>query len=133
MYNKTNEQYDQLEKMEVFYKEMENNHFEDDFERRRDIAGVEGQIDYWESDKTLRSVLSEQQELLVAEKQGQEELLNSMCVELKRLRNRMNKEKRAFKKNATIKIEPYLAEYIIGKYGVDKKSGTVKIPHTSDL
>lgn len=93
MYNKTNEQYDQLEKMEVFYKEMENNHFEDDFERRRDIAGVEGQIDYWESDKTLRSVLSEQQELLVAEKQGQEELLNSMCVELKRLRNRMNKEK----------------------------------------
>ena len=93
MYNKTNEQYDQLEKMEVFYKEMENNHFEDDFERRRDIAGVEGQIDYWESDKTLRSVLSEQQELLVAEKQGQEELMNSMCVELKQLRNRMNKEK----------------------------------------
>lgn len=93
MYNKTNEQYDQLEKMEVFYKEMENNHFEDDFERRRDIAGVGGQIDYWESDKTLRSVLSEQQELLVAEKQGQEELLNSMCVELKRIRNIMNKEK----------------------------------------
>lgn len=93
MYNKTDKQYDQLEKMEVFYKEMENNHFEDDFERRRDIAGVEGQIDYWESDKTLRSVLSEQQELLVAEKQGQEELLNSMCVELKRLRNRMNEEK----------------------------------------
>ena len=93
MYNKTNEQYDQLEKMEVFYKEMENNHFEDDFERRRDIAGVEGQIDYWKSDRTLRSVLSEQQELLVAEKQGQEELMNSMCVELKQLRNRMNKEK----------------------------------------
>lgn len=86
MYNKTNKQYDQLEKMEVFYKEMENNQFEDDFERRRDIAGVEGQIDYWKSDKTLRSVLSEQQELLVAEKQGQEELMNSMCVELKRLR-----------------------------------------------
>lgn len=86
MYNKTDKQYDQLEKMEVFYKEMENNQFEDDFERRRDIAGVEGQIDYWESDKTLRSVLSEQQELLVAEKQGQEELMNSMCVELKRLR-----------------------------------------------
>lgn len=93
MYNKTDKQYDQLEKMEVFYKEMENNQFEDDFERRRDIAGVEGQIDYWKSDKTLRSVLSEQQELLVAEKQGQEELLNSMCVELKRLRNRMNREK----------------------------------------
>ncbi len=86
MYNKTDKQYDQIEKMEVFYKEMENNQFEDDFERRRDIAGVEGQIDYWESDKTLRSVLSEQQELLVAEKQGQEELMNSMCVELKRLR-----------------------------------------------
>ena len=93
MYNKTNKQNDQLEKMEVFYKELETNQFEDDFERRRDIAGVEGQIDYWESDKTLRSVLSEQQELLVAEKQGQEELLNSMCVELKRLRNRMNREK----------------------------------------
>lgn len=93
MYNKTDKQYDQLEKMEVFYKEMENNQFEDDFERRRDIAGVEGQIDYWKSDKTLRSVLSEQQELLVAEKQGQEELMNSMCVELKQLRNRMNKEK----------------------------------------
>lgn len=93
MYNKTNKQYDQPEKMEVFYKEMENNQFEDDFERRRDIAGVEGQIDYWKSDKTLRSVLSEQQELLVAEKQGQEELMNSMCVELKQLRNRMNKEK----------------------------------------
>ena len=93
MYNKTDKQYDQIEKMEVFYKEMENNQFEDDFERRRDIAGVEGQIDYWESDKTLRSVLSEQQELLVAEKQGQEELMNSMCVELKQLRNRMNKEK----------------------------------------
>ena len=93
MYNKTNKQNDQLEKMEIFYKEMENNQFEDDFERRRDIAGVEGQIDYWESDKTLRSVLSGQQELLVAEKQGQEELLNSMCVELKRLRNRMNREK----------------------------------------
>ena len=86
MYNKTDKQYDQIEKMEVFYKEMENNQFEDDFERRRDIAGVEGQIEYWESDKTLRSVLSEQQELLVAEKQGQEELMNSMCVELKRLR-----------------------------------------------
>ena len=93
MYNKTDKQYDQLEKMEAFYKEMENNQFEDDFERRRDIAGVEGQIDYWKSDKTLRSVLSEQQELLVAEKQGQEELMNSMCVELKQLRNRMNKEK----------------------------------------
>ena len=93
MYNKTNKQYDQLEKMESFYKDMENNQFEDDFERRRDIAGVEGQIDYWKSDKTLRSVLSEQQELLVAEKQGQEELMNSMCVELKQLRNRMNKEK----------------------------------------
>lgn len=30
MYNKTDKQYDQLEKMEVFYKEMENNQFEDD-------------------------------------------------------------------------------------------------------
>ena len=53
MYNKTNKKYDQLEKMEVFNKEMENNKIEDDFERRRDIAGVEGQIDYWKSDKTL--------------------------------------------------------------------------------
>ncbi len=31
MYNKTDKQYDQLEKMEVFYKEMENNQFRDDF------------------------------------------------------------------------------------------------------
>ena len=31
MYNKTDKQYDQLEKMEVFYKEIENNQFEDDF------------------------------------------------------------------------------------------------------
>ena len=98
MYNKTDKQYDQIEKMEVFYKEMENNQFEDDFERRRDIAGVEGQIDYWESDKTLRSVLSEQQELLVAEKQGQEELMNSMCVELKRLR-KICKEKEGERSN----------------------------------
>lgn len=45
----------------------------------------------------------------------------------------MHKEKRALKKIATIKIEPYLAEYIIGKYGMDTKSGAVKIPHTSDL
>ncbi|MCK6143342.1 hypothetical protein [Prevotella intermedia] len=45
----------------------------------------------------------------------------------------MHKEKRALKKIATIKIEAYLAEYIIGKYGVDRKSGTVKIPPTSDL
>ncbi len=38
-------------KIGVFYKEMENNQFEDGW--RRDIAGVEGQIDYWKSDKTL--------------------------------------------------------------------------------
>ena len=42
----------------------------------------------------------------------------------------MHKEKRAFKKNATIKIEPYLAEYIIGKYGVDKKKWNGKNNHT---
>lgn len=45
----------------------------------------------------------------------------------------MEKEKWASKKIATIKIEPYLAEYVIGKYGTEHKHGTVKIPHTTDL
>lgn len=45
----------------------------------------------------------------------------------------MNKEKRALKKVTTIRIEPYLAEYIIGKYGTEQKNGAIKIPYTSDL
>lgn len=45
----------------------------------------------------------------------------------------MHKEKRALKKIATIKIEPYLAEYAIGKYGTEQKYGTVNIPYNSDL
>lgn len=45
----------------------------------------------------------------------------------------MDKKKRALKKIATIRIEPYLAEYVIGKYGVEEKNGAIKIPYTSDL
>ena len=45
----------------------------------------------------------------------------------------MNKEKRASKKIATIRIEPYLAEYVIGKYGMDPKNEAVNIPYTTDL
>ena len=44
----------------------------------------------------------------------------------------MHKEKRALKKIATIKIEPYLAEYIIGKYGI-QKNAVVNIPYNTDL
>ncbi len=45
----------------------------------------------------------------------------------------MHKEKRDLKKITTIRIEPYLAEYIIGKYGSEPINKTVKIPYTSDL
>lgn len=45
----------------------------------------------------------------------------------------MHKEKRAFKKIATIRIEPYLAEYIIGKYGMVEKNKVVNIPYNTDL
>lgn len=45
----------------------------------------------------------------------------------------MHKEKRALKKISTIRIEPYLAEYVIGKYGTEPKSGAVNIPYTTDL
>ena len=45
----------------------------------------------------------------------------------------MQKEKRLLKQVATIRIEPYLAEYIIGKYGIDLRSSAVKIPYTTDL
>lgn len=45
----------------------------------------------------------------------------------------MEKEKRARKQMVTIRIEPYLAEYISAKYGTDGMSGGVRIPCTSDL
>lgn len=45
----------------------------------------------------------------------------------------MHKEKRALKKIATIRIEPYLAEYISGKYGTEQKKGAVNIPYNTDL
>ena len=45
----------------------------------------------------------------------------------------MEKEKRARKQMVTIRIEPYLAEYISAKYGTDGVSGGVRIPCTSDL
>ena len=44
----------------------------------------------------------------------------------------MHKEKRALKKIAIIKIEPYLAEYVIGKYGVETNEA-VNIPCNTDL
>lgn len=45
----------------------------------------------------------------------------------------MHKEKRLLKQVTTIRIEPYLAEYINTKYGTDSKNGAVKIPYTTDL
>lgn len=45
----------------------------------------------------------------------------------------MHKEKRALKKIATIKIEPYLAEYVIAKYGTNTEKGLVNIPYNTDL
>ncbi len=45
----------------------------------------------------------------------------------------MEKEKRNMKRIVTIRIEPYLSEYINGKYGIDYKYDGVRIPHTSDL
>lgn len=45
----------------------------------------------------------------------------------------MEKNKRYSKKVATIRIEPYLAEYVSAKYGVDSKTGGVKIPPLTDL
>ena len=45
----------------------------------------------------------------------------------------MEKEKRFSKKVATIRIEPYLAEYISAKYGVDPNTGGIKIPCSTDL
>lgn len=45
----------------------------------------------------------------------------------------MEQKKRYSKKVATIRIEPYLAEYVSAKYGVDSKTGGVKIPPMTDL
>lgn len=45
----------------------------------------------------------------------------------------MEKEKRISKRSASIRIEPYLAEYIQKKLEIDPKTGGVKIPHTTDL
>lgn len=45
----------------------------------------------------------------------------------------MEKKKRYLKKVTSIKIEPYLAEYVLAKFPVDHKTGGVKIPSSSDL
>ena len=45
----------------------------------------------------------------------------------------MEKEKRTSKRVASIKIEPYLAEYISKKFKIDEKTGGIKIPYTTDL
>ena len=92
MYSRKNQHDEYLEDIELTYKEMDKDCFEEDFARRRDIAGVEGQIDYWKSDNSLRSILSEQQELLVAERQGHEKLISSMCGEIEQLRKEAEKE-----------------------------------------
>lgn len=42
-------------------------------------------------------------------------------------------KKRLMKQIASIQIEPYLAEYITAKYGIDASTGGIRIPHTTDL
>lgn len=45
----------------------------------------------------------------------------------------MEKKKWVSKRTASIKIEPYLAEYIQKKLEIEPKTGGVKIPYTTDL
>lgn len=45
----------------------------------------------------------------------------------------MHRKKRLLKQVTTIRIEPYLAEYISAKYGIDEATGGVRIPYTTDL
>ncbi len=45
----------------------------------------------------------------------------------------MHKEKRASRKFSAIHIEPYLAEYLNGKYGRNTITDAVKIPYNTDL
>ncbi len=45
----------------------------------------------------------------------------------------MEKKKWASKRVASIRIEPYLAEYIQKRFKIDEKTGGIKIPYTTDL
>ena len=45
----------------------------------------------------------------------------------------MEKEKWIRKRVASIRIEPYLAEYISAKYEIDTATGGIRIPYSSDL
>lgn len=82
-----------LENLERAYRRMESEDFEGDFKRRKDISGVEEQINYWYSDNILISILSEQHELLISERQGQARLMESLNDEVVQLR-RESEEKR---------------------------------------
>ena len=81
-----------LEFLKSIHKKMDTDCFEEDFARRRDICEVEGQIDYWYSDNSLRGILSEQHELLIAEKQGHEKLMDSLSGEIKQLRKKIEEK-----------------------------------------
>lgn len=74
-----------FEILKSIHKKMDADYFEEEFERRKDIYEVEGQIDYLYSDNSLRGILSEQRELLIVEKQGHEKLMDSLSDEIKQL------------------------------------------------
>ena len=78
-----------LEILKSIHKKLDTDYFEEEFERRKDIYEVEGQIDYLYSDNSLRGILSEQRELLIAEKQGNEKLMDSLSGEIKQLRKKI--------------------------------------------
>ena len=81
-----------LEILKSIHKKLDADYFEEDFTRRRDICEVEGQIDYWYSDNSLRGILSEQHELLISEKQGHEKLMDSLSGEIKQLRKKIEEK-----------------------------------------
>ena len=45
----------------------------------------------------------------------------------------MERKKRLTKRIASVRIEPYLAEYIQKKLEIEPETGGVKIPYTTDL
>lgn len=45
----------------------------------------------------------------------------------------MERKKRLSKRTASVRIEPYLAEYIQKKLEIEPETGGVKIPYTTDL
>ena len=45
----------------------------------------------------------------------------------------MERKKRLLKRTASVRIEPYLAEYIQKKLEIEPETGGVKIPYTTDL